>query len=151
MTMNYTIVHYPNQILLTPCNYVPVVNETIRSIFTLMERAIKDNNGIGLAANQLGIPLNMIIVKYDNNIYKVVNPELSVWDLSITKQTEGCLSFPDKEVTTYRYKEVQVKGLNEFGNPFDITVKGELSVIFQHEWDHIKGRTMLDRKYDKNI
>ena len=145
--MNYTIVHYPNQILLSPCNYVPVVNDTTRTIFTIMEQAMNDNNGIGIAANQIGIPLQMMIVKYGRTMYRVVNPELTIWDATIIEQTEGCLSFPDKEVKTGRYKEVQIKGLDEYGKSFDITVKNELAVIFQHEFDHcVRGKTMLDRE-----
>ena len=105
---------------------------------------MKIHKGIGLAANQAGIDLQLVVVEGEDKLFKLVNPRILKKEDKI-RFTEGCLSFPGLELEIDRAERVWLSALDEKGDPVDLEVEGLLSVVFQHEIDHINGITFVDR------
>jgi peptide deformylase len=113
--------------------------------------------GVGLAANQIGIKKKMIAVYFQDedriHEYGLVNPKIVSYSVKLCclDGGEGCLSVPkDVEGYVYRYYKITVKGFDVITNK-EVTIKarGYLSVILQHELDHLDGKLYTDR-IDKN-
>jgi peptide deformylase len=102
------------------------------------------NDGLGLAANQAGLDLSLIVVEAQGQIFKLVNPRILKKEGSICF-SEGCLSFPALELEVKRWNRVWVGAQNEEGKDLEIEVEGLLAVVLQHEIDHIQGKVFIDR------
>ena len=110
--------------------------------------------GVGLAANQVGVKKRMIAVYFvdengDINQYGLVNPKIVSYSvkMSCLDNGEGCLSVPkDIEGYVYRHYKVTVKGFDILANK-EVTIKARdyLSIILQHEIDHLDGKLYTDR------
>ncbi len=144
------IVRYPAEVLKRPTQRVDVIDKEIKKLIEDMFDTMYDADGVGLAANQVGVPLSILVLdtspKEDAPDLKMVliNPEV-VESRGKQKCKEGCLSFPGLSVEVERAKEVKVKALNEHGEPLEILLSDFPAVVFQHEFDHLKGITFLDR------
>lgn len=113
--------------------------------------------GVGLAANQVGVQKRMIAIYFENEKnelvqYGLVNPKIVSYSLQLCclENGEGCLSVPkDVEGYVYRYYKVTVKGFDILTNKeVVIKARGYLSIILQHEIDHLNGILYTD-KIDK--
>lgn len=113
--------------------------------------------GVGLAANQIGLNKRMIAIYFEDEDrtyeYALVNPKIVSYSVKLCclDNGEGCLSVEkDVEGYVYRYYKVTVKGFDALTNK-DVTIKarGYLSIILQHEIDHLEGKLYTDR-IDKN-
>lgn len=110
--------------------------------------------GVGLAANQIGLKKRMIAIYFqdeDSKIheYALVNPKIISYSVKLCclDSGEGCLSVPkDVEGYVYRYYKTTVKGYDAITDK-EVTIKarGYLSVILQHEIDHLEGKLYTDR------
>ena len=109
--------------------------------------------GVGLAANQIGLDKRMIAIYFvdedKTHEYVLVNPKIVSYSVKLCclDSGEGCLSVPvDVEGYVYRYYKVTVKGYDAITDK-DVTIKarGYLSVILQHEMDHLEGKLYTDR------
>ena len=101
--------------------------------------------GAGLAANQIGVPLRVCVVKGDENQHwGLVNPVLVKGEGSQVGY-EGCLSFPGWVGEVERYESVVVKGLNRKGREIRVKASGFTARAFQHELDHLDGVLFTDR------
>ncbi len=120
------------------------MDDDIRDILNEMYSLMKVSDGVGLAANQAGINLQLIVIEFKNEIFKLVNPHIIKKEGSIRFE-EGCLSFPGLTLNIKRSEKVWVSALDDKGNPLDIEASGILAVILQHEIDHINGIVFIDR------
>ena len=117
----------------------------------LFEILNKRKDGIGLAANQIGINKRVAVLNVKEPIV-LINPMIVETD-DIIQYYEGCLSFPKKSCNTTRYKNVVVECDNSksklyFGPEDDEDEMGLLeSVCIQHEIDHLNGVRIMDREY----
>ncbi len=121
------------------------IDDKILRIIKSMKETLISVNGIGLAANQIGI-LKRIFIAYDKekeNLITVINPEI-VDAKEIEIDLEGCLSFPEIYFSISRNKVVTVKGINENGKEIIIEGKDLLARCFQHEIDHLNGILIID-------
>ena len=101
--------------------------------------------GAGLAANQIGVPLRVCVVKgEENQHWGLVNPVLVKGEGSQVGY-EGCLSFPGWVGEVERYETVVVKGLNRKGREIRVKTSGFTARAFQHELDHLDGILFTDR------
>jgi len=109
--------------------------------------------GVGLAANQIGIKKRMIAIYFEDedkvHQYGLVNPKIVSYSVKLCclDNGEGCLSVPkDEEGYVYRYYKTTVKGYDVITDK-EVTIKarGYLSVILQHEIDHLEGKLYTDR------
>lgn len=101
------------------------------------------NQGVGLAATQVGINKQLAVVDVGDGLMRFVNPVIIKKD-GVAIQEEGCLSVPDACIKVKRAKRISVKFLNEEGQPKQLTAEGLLARAIQHEVDHLSGVLILD-------
>jgi peptide deformylase len=120
------------------------VDDSIRKLIDDMVETMVAAPGVGLAANQVGVGLRVIVVKTDANLYSLVNPEM-VKATGEQVGLEGCLSIPGYVGEVKRAQRVVVRALNRHGKT--VRIKGDdlLARAFQHEIDHINGVLFIDR------
>jgi peptide deformylase len=125
-------------VLVTRATRVPRVDDTIRKLMDDMVETMIDAHGAGLAAPQVGVPLRVIVLKVDNQIYQLANPEMVRCE---GEQTgfEGCLSVPGLIGEVIRCQRVVAKGQNRHGREIRVKGDGLLARAIQHEVDHLDG------------
>jgi peptide deformylase len=122
--------------------------------------------GVGLAANQIGIPWRLFVVNMGvetdkDNLITLVNPEITAMEGSEIGE-EGCLSIPDIVAQVNRATQIEVKAIDLNGNDIRFEAKGYLARALQHEMDHLNGvlfwdslgkvkRDILKRKFKKKL
>ena len=120
----------------------------LRELINLM----KDDMGgyIGIAAPQIGINKQVIVVKFEKYI-TMVNPEILDydWQNEPIKYPERCLSIPDVEVQVPRYPSVKVRYYTYQGEEKEELFRGLKAVAVQHELDHLEGKLIIDYKEEK--
>lgn len=142
--------YYPDPILNKVCEPIKEVTDDIRTLACNMLLTMMRENGIGLAAPQVGHALRMFVADVDwpNNqeeskSYVFINPEIELLDAAdATKSVEGCLSFPGERFDEKRSKRVRIKALDLDGQEFEMEADGVLAVVIQHEFDHLNGKTV---------
>ena len=135
---------WPEKILRKRCRNVQIIDDRIRDYLREMVALMRVSDGIGLAANQAGLDLRMIVVEVREKVLQLVNPEIVRRQGSMVFR-EGCLSFPGLELDIRRSNSVSVKALDQDGNPIEITAEEVLAVVLQHEIDHIEGKPFIER------
>lgn len=105
---------------------------------------MKAEQGVGLSANQVGLPVRMMVISWQGNELCLVNPVVKGFGKTKTQQ-EGCLSFPDIFVDVKRASKCRVQAWDLFGDDIDEEVSGDLARIVQHEMDHLDGVLFIDR------
>jgi peptide deformylase len=146
------IVTYPNKILKTISKPVERFDSELHKLLDDMYDIMIKNNGVGLAAIQVAVPIRALIIdigdkegnQSKDTLIEVINPEFLEWNGSI-KDTEGCLSVPDYFDEVERYENVKVKFFDRFGKEHIMDANGLLSVAFQHETDHLDGHLFIER------
>jgi len=108
-----------------------------------MVETMRDAPGVGLAANQVGIPLQVAVIEIDGTVTELVNPQI-VKSSGEQLDWEGCLSIPGYVAEVGRAAKVTVKARDRHGREF--RVKGEelLARALQHEIDHLNGTLYID-------
>jgi peptide deformylase len=122
---------------------VKAISDTHRNILSRMSELMYAQEGVGLAAPQVGINEEMIVVDIGSGLYKLVNPRLVKHSGSQINQ-EGCLSLPGICVKVRRANSVLVDALDEEGKKVKIDAAGLLACVMQHEIDHLKGKLIVD-------
>jgi len=134
---------YPDSILRKKTRLVNEFNDELRRILKEMAQIMYINKGVGLAANQVGLDLSILVADAGEGIYKLVNPKI-VYRRGRETLEEGCLSLPNICVKVKRAKKIIVNALDEYGKTFSIEADGLLGRIFQHEIDHLNGKLIID-------
>lgn len=111
---------------------------------------MKDEKGIGLAANQVGLRDRCFVMEIDEQQWGCFNPEIVEMGSDLTKFNEGCLSFPGESCILLRPEEIRVRYFDANGVEHVETLTGLASRCFQHELDHLNGITMWDRYKEQN-
>ena len=141
-----TILRYPDKRLRTKAAPVDVVDEEINSILDDMLETMYDAPGIGLAATQVNIHRQMVVIdvtEEKNDPLVLINPVITHKEGEEVSE-EGCLSVPAYYAEVKRANTVTVKALNRKGEEFEIDTDGLLAVCIQHELDHLKGKLFVD-------
>jgi peptide deformylase len=123
---------------------VPKVDDSVRRLMDDMVDTMLDAPGVGLAANQVDVPLRVIVMKVDNQLYSLANPEV-VRSSGEQIGYEGCLSVPGYIGEVARAEKVTIKALNRNGKEVRIKGEGLLARAIQHEIDHLDGVLFTDR------
>ena len=148
------IVVYPNDILTTPTKKTDL--KTAQELAVELFKTLKQEGGLGLSANQIGEDKSVCVVDVTNPFF-LLNPVITKKQKEIIYK-EGCLSIPDKMITTKRYQRIEVEadnveGTMVFGPEKDKQVDNDLlileSVCVQHEIDHLNGKTIYDREFKR--
>lgn len=127
-------------------DFGPSLARLVEDMFATMYAA----QGVGLAANQVGVPLKVFVYDCPDNddvrhLGHVVNPELVEADGLTVRGPEGCLSLPGLEAGTDRFDHAVVEGLTMTGEPVRIAGTGWFARCLQHECDHLGGTVYTDR------
>ncbi|MGW4233034.1 peptide deformylase [Streptomyces sp. NPDC004980] len=141
---------FGDPVLHSPCEDVtdfgPSLARLVEDLFATMYAA----QGVGLAANQVGVPLKVFV--YDcpddeevRHLGHLVNPVLVEADGITVRGPEGCLSLPGLEAGTPRFDHAVVEGRAVTGEPVRVTGTGWFARCLQHECDHLDGRVYTDR------
>lgn len=143
------IVQYPHPVLRTVSKPLELLDEnfqkTIRGMFELMYAA----RGIGLAANQVGLPFRFFIINLTADPAQVeheqvfINPEI-VKRHSGDEAEEGCLSLPGLYASVHRAKRIRTRSYNLKGELVELDAEGLMARAFQHELDHLDGKLFID-------
>lgn len=122
-----------------------VTDETRLLIEEMFETMVAEN-GVGLAAPQIGKSIRLFVLMADDNIRRVfINPQIVATSAETCSFEEGCLSVPKIWESIIRPSKVTVQALNEQGKPFILEAEGYLARIIQHEYDHLEGILFIDR------
>ncbi len=114
-----------------------------RKTLSLMAESMYEHSGIGLAAPQVGMSVQLIVVDIGEGLYKLVNPKIVKRQGSQAIQ-EGCLSVPGACVKVKRSKQVWIEALDENSRPVRIEAKDLFACVLQHEIDHLEGKLIVD-------
>lgn len=137
------VVLYPNPILKKKCDPITVFDDKLRSLVDDMFDTMKAFEGIGLAAPQVGIASQLLIVGYEGREFALVNPLITIQS-GRSVSDEGCLSLPNLLVTVERYSKIEVQAQDVYGNPITLSESGFIATIIQHEMDHLNGVLIID-------
>lgn len=124
---------------------VAVIDDDIRGICQLMVEVMIRENGVGLAAPQIGISKRIFVMDVDDKLYIFINPELVELSEETEETREGCLSVPGVDTTVARSTRAVVEGLDLDGKRIRLEGEGIIARAIQHEMDHLNGNLYFDR------
>ena len=136
---------FGDPVLKTRAAPVESFDESLVRLTQDMLATMRDNEGVGLAATQVGRLKRVFVAAIEDDEYVIVNPVLT--DISETTETatEGCLSIPGIQVDVERPTAVTISGQDVSGRPLQIEASDLLARVLQHEVDHLDGVLILDR------
>lgn len=147
------IVKLPNKILHHKASLVSakeIRSGSVKELISSMREDMKKNNGVGLAANQVGSELSIFVIDAElaaaNSVTDVfVNPEITEYSKEEDEMEEGCLSIPEYYALIKRSKKIKIKALDENGKKIKFKARGFLARVLQHETDHLLGIVIKDK------
>jgi peptide deformylase len=110
-----------------------------------MVDTMREAPGVGLAGPQIGETLRVIVIEFDDKLFKLVNPEIIWTSNEMIVDEEGCLSIPGYRGNVPRHASVKVRAKDAKGRSTQIRAEDHLARIFQHEVDHLDGILYTDR------
>jgi peptide deformylase len=161
------IVTPPHPVLRQKARPVTDFGPELQTLIDNMVETMHTANGVGLAANQVAIPAQVIVVQmpipeaaedeeqeeeplppHAGELFTLINPRVSWHSRQTGEGVEGCLSLPGIVGEVERFKEVRVEALDRHGRKFSMRFQGWLARIFQHEIDHLDGVLFTDHIED---
>lgn len=158
--MKYDICMYGNPVLREKAEPVNEFGKELKDLINDMVLTMRDENGIGLAAEQIGkrIALCVVDVPPEQDVdgngqplhadvtmpLALFNPEIVEASSTMSSKEEGCLSFPGIYVSVKRPDAVRVKYMDCNGEQREVDAKGLLARVIQHEMDHLNGVLLVD-------
>lgn len=156
------VYNYPYPSLISKARKVEEIDDNILTLSQNMINAMYEFNGVGLAANQVGLLVRVIVIDTDqaggrgdvrttrvqdhNGVpVTMINPEITWASEETFFADEGCLSLPGLTVNVERYKKVRVKYLNLHGQEHEVEAEDLFGECIQHEIDHLDGITLVER------
>ena len=154
-----TIVTPPDPVLRRKARLIKDFGENLQTLVDDMIETMRDAPGVGLAAPQVGVAEQVIVVEYaepeeveegeepievEPKLYVLINPEIVKQSPETEVGVEGCLSIPGLVGEVERKLEVRIKAQNRRGQPVKLKAEGWLARIFQHEIDHLNGVLFTD-------
>ena len=144
-------IHYlGDRVLRQPAKRVAKVDQSIRQLAQEMLQTMYSADGIGLAAPQVGINKQIVVIDCEpdnpeNPPLVLINPVIKRFGRSLCDAQEGCLSIPGVYLDVRRPEEIEVAYKDENGRPQSLKATGLLSRAIQHEMDHLNGVMFVDR------
>ena len=140
------ILHYPDPRLRTVARPVTVVDDKIRRLVADMAETMYAAPGIGLAATQVDVHLEVIVIDVSethDHLQVFINPRVLSSE-GEAENEEGCLSVPGIFDFVRRAERVRISALDQQGQPFEMDAEGWLAVCIQHEMDHLRGKVFVE-------
>jgi peptide deformylase len=152
------IVSIPDKILRQKTRPVTRFDADLQRLIDDMIETLHQANGVGLAAPQVGQPLQLAVIltlpeeddegneiEDTRELFVVINPEIFWRSKETTKGIEGCLSIPGYLGEVERHESVRVRGLDRHGRKLRLRLYDWTARIFQHEIDHLNGELYIDK------
>ncbi len=144
------IVTFPDPVLSQEAEDVKDINSELEKLILDMAETMYHAPGVGLAANQVGIPRKVAVADIsendeDKNTIVIVNPRIVSMGEDTDSMEEGCLSVPDYQAEVERAFRITVTGKDLKGEEVELEAKGFLARVLQHEIDHLYGNLFIDR------
>lgn len=133
-----------NEFLRKKCKPVKEFNESLWTLLDDMHDTMHAKYGVGLAAPQVGVLKNVVVVEVNNLYLELVNPEV-LEEIGSQESVEGCLSVKNCQGYVNRPAQITVKASDRYGDEFVITGTGYLACALSHETDHLKGILFIDK------
>ena len=140
------ILRYPDARLHKVAAPVTVFDDALKRLVADMAETMYAAPGIGLAATQVDVHKQLIVVDVSerrDSLVVLVNPQI-VEAVGVSDIEEGCLSVPTIYELVERAERVKVRAYDQNGNPFTLEAQGLLAVCIQHEMDHLKGKVFIE-------
>lgn len=145
------VITYPNKLLRLKSKDVEKFDTELHTLLDDMYETMIAQNGVGLAAIQVAIPLNILVINLPNeediqdknDLIEAINPVITHKD-GTQVFTEGCLSVPGFSEDVTRAKHIIVEYFNRFGEKQTIECEGFLAVAWQHEMEHLSGHLFIE-------
>ncbi len=142
------IVKYPDPVLAKKSEPVAEITDELRALAAEMATTMYENDGIGLAAPQVGESICLVVTdlsgpKERTDLRVWVNPEIVEREGSVTTE-EGCLSVVGCRAKVTRAAKVKVRAQDLDGNPIEEEAEELMAVCLQHEIDHLRGTLFID-------
>lgn len=143
------ILTYPNKLLLNPTKPVENIDGKVQDLIEGMALTMYKAPGIGLAAIQVGHNKSLLVYDIspkdeERSLQVLINPKIILKEGTIISEEEGCLSVPDFRADVKRAANILVEGYDREGKPLRIEAEGLLSLVLQHEIDHLNGVLFID-------
>lgn len=141
------VLEVPHPILRETAAPVEVITPEIQQLLDDMLETMYASNGVGLAGNQVGKLLRVVVVDCGDDKpdpIQMVNPEIITHSETRVLHNEGCLSVPREYADVERWESVTVRYRDKNGNEQTRTTDGLLAIAFQHEIDHLDGHLFID-------
>ncbi len=143
---------YPDPVLRNKTSRVERVDSTLDRLIEDMVETMRAAPGVGLAANQVGVPLQLAVIDLSSRedeeqrhpLLIIINPEILSLEGSVIEE-EGCLSIPDYAEKVKRAARVKVRAQDRTGKQFELEAEGLMAKALQHEIDHLNGLLFVDR------
>ncbi|WP_316899281.1 peptide deformylase [Pseudodesulfovibrio indicus] len=147
--MKLEICTWPDEVLAAKAETITEVTPELHELIENMVETMYESDGVGLAAPQVGESIRLICVdqtgpKIRGDLRVLINPEITECDGEVESE-EGCLSCPEFNAKVKRKERVTVKAQDREGKELCIEADGFLSIVLQHEIDHLEGVTLADR------
>ncbi len=140
------IVTYPNPILRNENKIITdPTSPEVKQLVSNMLETLRAQEGVGLAAPQIGKNIQLCIVEVDNEVFTLINPVIKKLYGGDIRMEEGCFSFPGKFMPVIRPRNIKLNAIDESGHKYTMHAKGLLSRAIQHEVDHLNGVLLVDR------
>lgn len=140
------ILVYPDPRLRTIAQPVEAVDEEIQILVRDMFETMYDANGIGLAATQINVHKQVIVIDISESRDQplvLINPRILERN-GMQEYDEGCLSVPEYYAPVQRAETIKYSALDEQGEMLEQEAEGLLAICIQHEMDHLKGKVFVD-------
>lgn len=140
------ILVYPDPRLRKLAKPVLEVDDKIRQLVSNMTETMYDAEGIGLAATQVDVHQQVIVMDISENrdqILILINPKIVKKDGEQVFD-EGCLSVPEYYAPVTRAQNIEITALDQSGKQFELAAEGLLAICIQHEMDHLVGKVFVD-------
>jgi len=145
------VITYPNKLLRTKSKDVVKFDEELHTLLDDMYETMIDQNGVGLAAIQIAIPLNILIINIPTeediqdkeDLIEAINPVITHKD-GTQVFVEGCLSVPGFNEEVKRAQHIVVEYFNRFGEKQTMEAEDFLAVAWQHEMEHLAGHLFIE-------
>jgi peptide deformylase len=140
------ILHFPDPRLRKRARPVVEFNDSLKRLVEDMFETMYDAPGIGLAATQANVALQVIVIDVSETRDRplcLINPEMMSRE-GMGETEEGCLSVPGFYEPVQRAQRIKVRAFDVEGRPFELEAEGLLAVCVQHEMDHLQGKLFVD-------
>jgi peptide deformylase len=136
---------YGDPALRMPAHEVETFDDGLKELVERMTGLMHEADGLGLAANQVGIVRRVFVCTLDGEDRAIINPRITKAAAETETDDEGCLSLGEVRVPVERPVAVTLEAFDVNGDPVQLELDGIAARVVQHELDHLDGTLMVDR------